>query len=83
MILRVFEFNELFQPLPRSLQNYMLHYVRRMALAFVVAKIHVRPQAEKLQLLIFAANILFFNSKKTRFIVPFAWFCFRMPNNLR
>jgi hypothetical protein len=46
--------------------------VRRMARAYIAAKIHVRALAEKLQLLIFKANILFFKQQKTRFLVPSA-----------
>jgi hypothetical protein len=51
----------------------MLHNVRRMALAYVVAKIHVRPLAEKLLLLLFKANILFFlTAKRHENLVPSA-----------
>ena len=46
--------------------------VRRMAPAYVAVKINVRPLVEKLQLLIFKANILFFKQQKTRFLVPSA-----------
>ncbi len=49
--------------------------VRRMARAYIAAKIHVRALAEKLQLLIFKANILFFKQQKTRFLVPSAEIC--------
>ena len=59
-----FDFHIWFYPVPRSVQNYMLHHVRRMAPAFVSAKMHVRPLAEKLLLLIFKANILFFQHQK-------------------